>query len=357
MFNERIESWLSRWGSGDAINSIDDGLVSLATDQGLRRKENQDRLAAMRVNSTSGKPFFVVALADGMGGMREGKACAEKAISAFFQGLVEHRNAEPLARIKDAVHHSNKAVHEFLKGAGGATLSAILLGSDHLPYIVNVGDSRIYGVEELNNTHVKRLTIDDSLAEIAGGAGKDLIQFIGMGNGIQPHIMTLENTVYEVILTTDGVHFIDETMLFNIIRNEREPEELANKLIKVANWSGSPDNATVSVLNVHKLMLNLTGYVDSGIELFDPFGALHIIWVKPEDTRVNSAIDLNCLPTVRAPTKGDLDNEDDPESVSLAQKSKRKGATPKARKNKAKIKQLEIEIVTIDDLQQAKDSK
>jgi len=61
---------------------------------------------------------------------------------------------------------------------------------------VNVGDSRIYGISASKQT--TQLTLDDTLAGYLGrreskGANiseKGLVQFVGMGDGIEPHIIT-----------------------------------------------------------------------------------------------------------------------------------------------------------------------
>lgn len=44
----------------------------LSSDIGLVRKENQDRVAALYTGKKSINPLFAIAVADGMGGMRDG---------------------------------------------------------------------------------------------------------------------------------------------------------------------------------------------------------------------------------------------------------------------------------------------
>jgi PPM family protein phosphatase len=70
MFQNKIEAWLSRPALDRALNQCFDLSAVLATDIGLQRTENQDRVAALRINaeSASGRPLIAVAVADGMGG-------------------------------------------------------------------------------------------------------------------------------------------------------------------------------------------------------------------------------------------------------------------------------------------------
>ena len=67
-FQEKIAGWLSRAGPERALNQCFDLPVVLATDIGLQRTENQDRVAALRISakSSGGRPLIAVAVADEM---------------------------------------------------------------------------------------------------------------------------------------------------------------------------------------------------------------------------------------------------------------------------------------------------
>ena len=94
MFQEKIESWLSRPVPERAVNRSFELPVVLSSDIGLKRSENQDRVAAMKILSkaSGGRVLVAVAIADGMGGMRDGAQCATKALSSFFYALTLFRN-------------------------------------------------------------------------------------------------------------------------------------------------------------------------------------------------------------------------------------------------------------------------
>ena len=55
--------------------------------------------------------FVCFAVADGMGGLRDGAECAEITIAAFFDALVTMATAAPLDRLEKAMHCANSQVH------------------------------------------------------------------------------------------------------------------------------------------------------------------------------------------------------------------------------------------------------
>ncbi|WP_337049605.1 hypothetical protein [Serratia fonticola] len=282
MFAERLARWLSRASGNKKINSPESPPVVLATDVGLERAENQDRVVAIRVNTPSAsiKPFVVIALADGMGGMVDGATCACTALSNFLYALIRYRNEPPHERLNLATRAANEAVFSFAEGRGGSTLSAILISTEHLPLVVNVGDSRIYSYRETPDKKLKRLTVDDSLEEVVGGSGKELIQFIGMGDGIVPHINSLDSLDENICITSDGVHFIDQTAFYEILIHANDLTQAAERISEFVRWCGAHDNATIALLNVSKIKESLSFSGEIGVELWDPNGDLHIMWMK-----------------------------------------------------------------------------
>ena len=122
---ERIASWLSRAGPERSVNQCFDLPIVLATDIGLQRSENQDRVAALRIGTrtSGGQPLIAVAVADGMGGMRDGGKCATLALSSFFYALTIYRGHDIQRRANAAISYANDEVFRFAAGKGGATLS------------------------------------------------------------------------------------------------------------------------------------------------------------------------------------------------------------------------------------------
>lgn len=293
MLQEKIEAWLSRTALERALNQCFDLSAVLATDIGLQRTENQDRVAALRINTKTpnGRPLIAVAVADGMGGMRDGAKCATLALSSFFYALTLYRSYEIEKRAAAAISHANDAVFRFAGGKGGATLSAIVLNHESRPFIVHLGDSRIYSFG--GGAKVKRLTTDDSLAEAVGGHGRDLLQFVGMGEGMQPHIRPIPSDTQQLAITTDGIHFIESATLESVLTHSTGLKPASERLAALARWCGGPDNASSALVDLPSLMHEIRNSADNAIQLWDPFGSLTAIWVRadalPAEDRQGSA--------------------------------------------------------------------
>ncbi|SDE49401.1 PP2C family protein-serine/threonine phosphatase [Desulfuromonas thiophila] len=289
MLNDRLIRWFSRPTAESGGNLVAEMPVFLTTDVGLVREENQDRVAMMRVHAVS-KPFVVLALVDGMGGMRNGSECAVRAMSAFLYSIIRYRQLAPAKRLEAAAHKANEAVYEYSKGAGGATLSTLLVGCDHPAMTLNVGDSRIYAtVADNNEIKVSRLTVDDSLEEAVGGQGKELLQFIGMGKGLKAHIDSVPDNAKRLLVTSDGVHFIRQESLSDVLINAKTLPEIASNLVTLAKWGGAPDNASLAVTQLPELIQSLSGSQDTGVEVWDSFSALHVMWLKPDQAALPPA--------------------------------------------------------------------
>jgi serine/threonine protein phosphatase PrpC len=285
MLNEKLLKWQSHLGADRSVNSSTGMPIVLGTDRGLIRGENQDRVAVMRVNSMAGSnsPFVVIALVDGMGGMVDGNECAIKTVASFLNANIRFRHEKPEERLRFAAEVANEFVFKFSRGKGGATLSALLVTADGRAVTLNVGDSRIYASLGTGDTAVvKRLTVDDSLEEIVGGSGKELLQFIGMGDGLRPHIDEVPPHVQRLLLTSDGIHFVKNETLCEILLNAKAEQDVIEELLDLAKRRGSPDNATLSVVCLSKLRKSLLEIDETGIQFWDPFGALQVLWLKQE---------------------------------------------------------------------------
>lgn len=282
MLKNKLIRWLSRPVLDRSTNVAAVMPIVLATDIGLQRGENQDRVAAMRVNSVSGAsgPFTVMALADGMGGMTDGANCAVHALATFFDCLAVSGSMPPLDRLELATHAANAAVFELYRGNGGATLSAVLFCADEQPILVNVGDSRIYATFESATEGVTRLTVDDSLEEFVGGHGKELLQFIGMGDGLKAHIKMVGGSAHRLLITSDGIHFVSHDTLSDVFSKAPDVYRATERLAALARWCGAPDNASLAMADVPDIPLFFGGREESGVEVWDPFSSVHIMWMK-----------------------------------------------------------------------------
>lgn len=287
MLNSTLIKWLSRdvpdKSSGQSVRKN----VSLFTDIGLIRSQNQDRVACLHIDSAtpSESSFMAIAVSDGMGGMKDGAECATRTIASFFSALTKHRHRPELERLRISTIEANESVYRFSNGAGGATLSALLITDKFGTFSVNVGDSRIYAETLTEPKELHRITRDDSLAEAVGGHGRELLQFIGMGPGIQPHINFVDSVYDRFLLTTDGIHFVDNDTLSLIFINSANINQAANRLSTLARWLGAHDNASGAVISLQDAHKSLSKTNERSLKILDPFSELYISSVMDEQKR------------------------------------------------------------------------
>lgn len=283
----RFYHWFMRKTTSSAVRRVGELPVTVGSDIGNIRNENQDRVAVLKVQLDRNQSFVVVAMCDGMGGMAEGSACASQAIASFFAFCVRRRDVPPQTRLMMAAHEANRAVHALYQGRGGTTLSALLLDGLGNTFGINVGDSRIYSYRE---NRLEQLTVDDTMAglllrgENDAHSSNELIQFIGMGDGVEPHAILMPSANELMMLTSDGAHFIDKGVMQMVVQNAKEPAMAVKRIIEVAKWCGGRDNATVAIAS--PLVFQPQLFDDTGfIQVWDPFGELQIIAVDMHDNQ------------------------------------------------------------------------
>ena len=133
------------------------------TDVGMVRQVNQDYVY------TTDKPIgplpnlFVVA--DGMGGHKAGDYASKYTVEVMKKELAQSEEKDVEKALVSAIEKANREIikkaseDEHLKGMGTTVVAATIV--DHMMYFANVGDSRLY----LINQGITQLTKDHSLVE------------------------------------------------------------------------------------------------------------------------------------------------------------------------------------------------
>jgi len=248
-FQEHIYNWLSRKELPTSVQKISNLPIALGSDVGLVRKENQDRVACARILNNQ-CPIFISVVCDGMGGMTDGSACAALAISTFINSLSENRAPNIESKLKSAIKQANDTVYKIFKGEGGSTLSAFAIQGTGTIVGVNVGDSRIYIIQ---NGKLCQLSKDDTLAGQMPSANEfnyrhnELLQYIGMGEGIEPNLITFPplESISNILLTSDGLHRIGNFSMESVVKNSPAEGASIARLLSISKWFGGVDNASI----------------------------------------------------------------------------------------------------------------
>ncbi|MFT0518005.1 PP2C family protein-serine/threonine phosphatase [Pseudomonas faucium] len=273
LLNRSIEKWLSRKVPSKGSQNCFEIPVVLNTDIGLKRSQNQDRVAMIRVGPMGGarsSSLVAIAVADGMGGMQNGDKCADLAVSSFFNALVRYRNYNLASRLRMSFGESNDVVNTFAGGKGGATLTVVAVDGSGRAIISHVGDTRVYSFGGGKKT--SRLTVDDSLEEVVGGHGRDLLQFVGMGEGISPHLVDIPTDSVNLAITTDGIHYVNAEALDDVLYHSPDVKTASERIAALSRWCGSPDNASSALMEFPPIINFVLAAEENAIEMWDAFG-------------------------------------------------------------------------------------
>jgi protein phosphatase len=223
------------------------------TDPGLMRERNEDAFLTLPKQA-----FFAVA--DGLGGLPQGGLASTLAVECLKKWFdAPGRNGK--LDMKDLFSLVNTRVHDegrlvSLDVGIGTTLTAIRLVRNQVE-IAHVGDSGLYLFRK--GQPPRKVTTDHTMAEemrarlrpgdnmyIPDYYTHTLTRCIGQAGEIEIDLLNLSVQAGDrLFLYTDGVTkvFQEEELQYEAWANDT-PEKLVNRIIKVGNERGGPDNIT-----------------------------------------------------------------------------------------------------------------
>ena len=241
---------------------------SAKTNIGLVRTSNQDSFSTLDV--TPDVAFFLVC--DGMGGANGGEEASRIACETATASI--RRDLEVLLGDNDldvdkympkiltyAAREANLAVYDraqedkTLTGMGTTFVGAVVYGG--MLYAVNVGDSRLYLVNENDAVQVTRdhsyvqylvdLGVMTSSQAAVSSKRNIITRAIGTDETVEPdtYAVSLDSGSY-ILLCSDGLSgMVDRAEITRIINAGGTLDEKTDALISAANGAGGRDNITV----------------------------------------------------------------------------------------------------------------
>ena len=312
--------------------------IAWASTRGLVRKENQDRLLVARYRTG----LVVAIVADGMGGMRDGSGAAALSTAAVAAHCMVAETSHPPTMLTDALNFANREVFKSLHGRGGAAL-AVVASTPTGRFIAHVGDARAYHLQ--SDGDLAQLTIDDTFEaqlECLGrspGSQHDgrLVQFVGLGNGLEPHVGDVPDDGRGLLLATDGIYRVPKPVLQWVVETTKATkatsglQSLTERLMDVSEWSGGHDNATVVAFSF-------------GGERQQASQEVAEFWIP------GSQIVLSTLDRIASPVHSASSVEEKPNLLGIKPKRGRKKTSQRRRSNKRTRSedhgQCELPIVT-----------
>ncbi len=231
------------------------------TDIGRKRKLNQDYVYTCETPIGNLPNLFIVA--DGMGGHNAGDFASKHTVEVIVRTIADSEETEPVRIIKQAIQNANASIRrkseedEALRGMGTTVVAATIM--DGCLYVANVGDSRLYIMDE----EIRQITRDHSLVEEMVRIGeidresarthpdKNIItRAIGAAEEIEIDFFEIELQKSDVILMcTDGLtNMLEDRDIRKIMKGQRDVAGKAEELIKGANNNGGKDNIGVIII-------------------------------------------------------------------------------------------------------------
>ena len=364
MSSYKIFNWLQRKTGSSGVCEVAALRGAVASEIGNVRNDNQDKAIVVKGVNAQAREYAIAVVADGIGGMTDGAACAALSIASFtyaITNLSRRSNFSPEVRMVEAANFANEAVYRKYLGRGGSTLVAVMFSAGTPPLWVSAGDSRIY---LQSGSLFKLLTTDDTIAGQLNKNGtvtaeqSKILQFVGMGKDLDPNVGNVTEPLQgQLILTTDGVHYLEKSSEWfkSIIQNAPNASATAKRLVEVANWCGGLDNATLACVSF-PLRQSERHSASDGIQIWDAFGELDIE-LQPNRTSIRQPnVDTldrntsNVRPAVVEDVNLQVIEDDKLGLLSPTGKTKCQTAPQRSRKNQAKkthqknAPQLDIEF-------------
>ena len=248
------------------------------TNTGIVRTHNEDSLICMELSIAGGMEGSypgLYAVADGLGGHQGGEIASDMALRVLAERMINSVVLPSLEddssiltsefisqRLAEAIKAANNEVYtqgiSMGYGMGTTLVAAVLIG--HIACITNVGDSRVYLLEDNKFRQVSR---DHSLvaemvedgkiqpADIYTHPNRNIVtRCLGTGPAVMADLFTEElNPGSSLILCSDGLwEMVRDRQIRDILLSAASPQDACDMLVEQANKNGGVDNITVIVL-------------------------------------------------------------------------------------------------------------
>ncbi len=231
------------------------------TDVGMKRKINQDYVYTSEEAVGNLPNLFVVA--DGMGGHNAGDFASRFATECVVSDISSSMEKNPIKLIRHAYETANERIIEEAKKRTdrqgmGTTLVVASIIDDYI-YVANVGDSRMYVIDD----DISQITKDHSLVEEMVRAGEidrnearvhplknKITRAVGGAGEVKVDFFDMKLKEDDIILMcTDGLtNMVEDEEIKMIVKSSSDIVSIAENLIAKANKNGGVDNIGVVVI-------------------------------------------------------------------------------------------------------------
>ena len=232
------------------------------TDTGSKRSNNQDSIFFSDTPVGPLPNLYIVA--DGMGGHKAGDMASKMAIDITVDFVKKSTLENPIAVLKRAMIFANNEIYKTaskdpdLRGMGTTMVVAVCM--DQILYIANIGDSRLYVIDD----DIKQITMDHSLVEELIRDGKlerkkgrnhpeknIITKAMGSKEEVIPDFFEIAiKPDAKYLLCSDGLsNMVEDDEIRDIIVDSESMSDATDELIKRANYYGGLDNISVVIIS------------------------------------------------------------------------------------------------------------
>jgi protein phosphatase len=235
--------------------------IGRKTDVGKVRTANEDCLGELSI-----KGGHLLIVADGMGGYRGGAVASHLVVETIEEYFRDAEITDPRVALRETIYLANERI--YLRGKQdedlsrmGSTCVLALIYHGKL-YIAHVGDSRIYlsrdrgRLQKLTRDHtvVQHFVDVGLLSEEEAEDHPDshiLSRALGPRAHVEPEVREEAISLQKgdrILLCSDGLtKMVNEKNLSNFMALDLMPQQIAERLVDIANQNGGEDNITVLI--------------------------------------------------------------------------------------------------------------
>ncbi len=231
------------------------------TDTGVLRTMNQDYCFAS--DEPIGKLPNLYIVCDGMGGHKAGDYASRYTVERIIASASRSRWSDPVRVLREAIKKANEILtveaqeDEDKQGMGTTVVAATIV--DGKLYVANVGDSRLYVLNE----KIEQITRDHSYVEEMIRMGKVdredarthekrhvITRAVGAAAKINVDIFEVDLKEGDTILMcSDGLtSMVTDERIYQISLSSMHPDVIGTALVNEANKNGGQDNITAIVV-------------------------------------------------------------------------------------------------------------
>lgn len=233
------------------------------TDPGKVRDHNEDSVIIVKDMNNE----VLLAVADGMGGHRNGEVASSIAISHIGKRFADISSVgtkeDAINFIKEIVSEANVLIYKHTsshpESVGMGTTIVLAILTNNFLLFGNIGDSSGYVIK---NDKIHKVTTDHTLVNLLVKSGEltkeeakehprknVLMKALGATNTVEMDVISIDEEVDGILLCSDGLtNMLTDEQITKVLNENISIDEKLKKLVIKCNNRGGTDNISIAYL-------------------------------------------------------------------------------------------------------------